>query len=188
MKSSGYRTLWLIVGLLLLPFAIAGGLYASGWRPPLQVRGELLPAAPPQLDAAAFEGRWGLALVSGGACGDDCVEQLGALRRVHVALYKAMPSVRRAWLADGAELAAKAESLHARWPDLALVVADATTRQALTTPPGARPARHDLASPAAAADAVIVFDPDGRPVLRYLPPFDPKAVLSDLRRLLTPMR
>lgn len=185
-----YRPLWLTVGGLLLPFAIAAMLYLSGWRPAIRVQGELLPAGPALLHEAALDGHWGLALVSGTPCDTRCGESLDSLRRVHVALYKSMPAVRRLWLADGEDLATHAEALHARWPDLGLVVADGALRGQLLDAPAAQPARAitDGAVTPAAADAVIVFDPAGRPVLRYRSPVDAKAVLTDLRRLLSPSR
>lgn len=185
-----YRPLWLTIGGLLLPFAIAGMLYLSGWRPAIRVQGELLPAGPALLQETALDGHWGLALVSGTPCDQRCGESLDSLRRVHVALYKSMPAVRRLWLADGGDLAAHAEALHARWPDLGLVVADGALRNQLLASPAAMPTRAAIADPAEpqAADAVVVFDPAGRPVLRYRSPVDAKAVLTDLRRLLSPSR
>ena len=50
-----YRPLWLTVGGLLLPFAIAAMLYLSGWRPAIRVQGELLPAGPALLHEAALD-------------------------------------------------------------------------------------------------------------------------------------
>jgi hypothetical protein len=182
-----YRTLWLIVGGLLLPFVLAAALYWSGWRPTIQVRGQLLPAGPALLGESALEGRWGLALVTASPCDSRCVESLDELRRVHVALYKSMPAVKRLWLASADQLAARAEALHARWPDLALIVADPVIQDALLADAAAVPT--GAASLASAAEAVvIVFDPAGRPVLRYPQPIDAKAVLTDLRRLLSPTR
>lgn len=185
-----YRPLWLTIAGLLLPFAIAGSLYLSDWRPSIRVAGELLPADQPLLDRTALDGHWGLALVSGAPCDERCGDSLDALRRVHVALYKSMPAVRRLWLADGNDLAAHAEALHARWPDLALVVADAGLRGRLLAAPAALPARasaENTATPGV-ADAIVVFDPAGRAVLRYGSPVDAKAILTDLRRLLSPSR
>ncbi|HEY5762430.1 MAG TPA: hypothetical protein VIS73_04400, partial [Rhodocyclaceae bacterium] len=155
-----------------------------------RVQGELLPAGQALLQEAALDGHWGLALVSGTPCDSRCGETLDALRRVHVALYKSMPAVRRLWLADGDDLAVHAEALHARWPDLALVVADPSLRSQLLAPPVAVPTRTltDNAAIPLAADAVVVFDPAGRAVLRYGSPVDAKAVLTDLRRLLSPSR
>ena len=187
-----YRPLWLTIAGLLLPFAIAATLYLSGWRPAIRVQGELLPAGLALLQEAALDGHWGLALVSGTPCDSRCGEALDALRRVHVALYKSMPAVRRLWLADGDDLAIHAEALHARWPDLSLVVADPSLRTQLLAPPVAVPTRtlnDNAAIPLASdADAVVVFDPAGRAVLRYSSPVDAKAVLTDLRRLLSPSR
>lgn len=185
--TRSYRTLWLIVGGLLMPFVLAGALYFSGWRPAVKVKGELLSVGPAMLAEAALDGRWGLALVTRAPCESDCVDALDELRRVHVALYKSMPAVKRLWLADADQLAARAEALHMRWPDLALVVADPSTQALLMTEAAPVQARADSLT-ATPERAVIVFDPAGRPVLRYRQPVDPKAVLSDLRRLLTPTR
>lgn len=186
-----YRTLWLIVGGLLLPFVLAGTLYFSGWRPAVKVQGELLPSGPSLLGEESLGGKWGLALVTGARCDSRCIGSLDELRRVHVALYKSMPAVKRLWLSDAEQLGAHAEELHRRWPDLSLIVTDSALRDALLDNAAALPASTaaaEVRARSAAADAVVVFDPAGRAVLRYVQPVDPRAVLSDLRRLLSPTR
>ena len=184
-RTHGYRTLWLIVGLLLLPFVLASVLYASGWRPEPRPRGELLAAPVPVVAPAVLDGRWGLALLSGGDCDNACLAELDALRRVQVASYKGMPHVRRLWLADAGSAVGAVEELHARWPDLALVVADTAARQL------AMPAARPVASSAGQADqakgnaaVVLLVAPDGRALLRYPTPLDASALLHDLRRVL----
>ena len=67
---SRYRPLLLVLALLVLPFAVGGGLYAWGWRPAGGAHGELLDpprALPPLADAsgqplprAEFDGHWSL--------------------------------------------------------------------------------------------------------------------------------
>lgn len=187
-RTHGYRTLWLIVGMLLLPFVLASVLYASGWRPEPRPRGELLAAPVPVVAPAVLDGRWGLALLSGGDCDNACLAELDTLRRVQVASYKGMPHVRRLWLADAGSAVGAVEELHARWPDLALVVAGTAARQLAM--PAARPvASHaEQAEQAELAErnaaVVLLVAPDGRALLRYPTPLDASALLHDLRRVL----
>jgi hypothetical protein len=184
--ARSYRTLWLIVGLLVLPFVLASALYFGGWRPTPRVAGELLPTHGPLLPEAVLDGHWGLALVSDTHCDAACEQAFDDLRRIHVSLYKHMPAVRRLWLGERDEQAARVEALHARWPDLRLPVVDGELRRALLAGTGAQPASDGAAGGRRDA-AVIVFDPAGRAVLRYRLPVDPRAVRGDLKRLLSPL-
>lgn len=172
-----YRPLWLIVALLALPFAIAAGLYLWGWHPDhAGNHGELL--APPRVlptltDSTGrptqLDGHWTLVVAGSGPCDDACRRWVVSARQVHVALYKQMPRVRRAWLTD----------LPA--PDPAPLVALQPDLVTLRAPdPGAR-AAFDLGEP---GHRVFVVDPAGRVILRYAPDADPRGILKDLERLL----
>ena len=166
--APGRRMLLLLVGALLLPFALAALLIFSGWRPAAAPHyGELLPPhAPLSLDAlqihagpekSALAGRWLLVTVEPGVCDSACTQRLDTLRRVHVALYKAMPRVKRVLLADTA--------IRIDQPDL-------------TQASG---------WPALAPGHVYLVDAQGRAVLRYDPgadDFSPKRMLKDIERLL----
>ncbi|MEW6165535.1 MAG: hypothetical protein AB1642_10775 [Pseudomonadota bacterium] len=164
--------LLLLVLALLAPFVLAAMLILSGWRPAVAPHyGELLaPAVPLSLDAlqilqgpekSVLAGRWLLVATEGEACTAACERRLDGLRRVHVALYKAMPRVRRVLLASRAPAVDQ--------PDL--TVAALASWPALAAP---RPVIH-------------LVDPLGRIVLRYDPApadFSPRRMLKDVERLL----
>lgn len=184
--KGGHRMLALIVALFLLPFVVASGLFAIGWRPSGHSHGELtsdaaLPAPLP-LDGLqavgdsplpdALAGRWTLVLLSEGACDALCETRLATLRRVQVATYKNMPRVRRLWVAPAGEAQAAASRLLAQWPDLVAASPRSPAWMAQLPAPGEPPHR------------VLLLDPSGRPVLHYPEPFDPRGVLHDLQRLL----
>lgn len=166
-RWAGRRMLLLLVAVLALPFAAAAVLIAAGWRPAAAPHyGELLPpAAPLALDElnilagpekSALAGRWLLVAVEPQACTADCVRRLDALRRLHVALYKAMPRVKRVLLAPAAPSLVQ--------PDLTIAA---------------------LASwPALGHPGVYLVDPRGQAVLRYAHGAEPKAMLKDIERLL----
>lgn len=166
-RWAGRRVLLLLVALLALPFVAAAVLIVSGWRPAATPHhGELLrPSAPLALDdlrilagppRSNLEGRWLLVAVELSGCADDCARRLDHLRRVHVALYKAMPRVRRVLLVPDAPSLAQ--------PDL--TVAAPTSWAALERP------------------GVYLVDPRGQAVLRYPPDADQRAMLKDIERLL----
>ena len=179
-RSARYRPLLLVVALLILPFAIGGGLYAWGWRPAKATsHGELLTAPRPlpaltdtagkPVGKAAFDGHWTLIVAGSGPCNAACRHWIVATRQVHVALYKQMPRVSRAWLtnqpgADPAPLLALQPDLH----PLVATGADAAAAFDLTT----------------AGHRVFVVDPLGQIILRYAPDADPKDILKDMERLL----
>jgi hypothetical protein len=110
-RAAGRRMFLLLVAALALPFIVAAALIFSGWRPAVAPHtGELLPPAATPLaladlqiiagpQQAALAGRWLLVSVESQVCAADCTRRLDALRRLHVALYKAMPRVKRVLLA-----------------------------------------------------------------------------------------
>ncbi len=168
-RAAGRRMFLLLVAALALPFVLAATLLFSGWRPAATPHhGELLvQAATPPLSPddlviragppkSALAGRWLLVAVEPQGCAAACARRLDALRRVHVALYKAMPRVKRVLLADG---------------DFPLAQPDLTV---------AAPASW----PALDRAGIYLVDPRGQAVLRYAPDAEPRAMLADVARLL----
>lgn len=170
-RAAGRRMLLLLVAALALPFIAAAALIFSGWRPDIAPHsGELLPAAATPLALAdlqistgpqqsALAGRWLLVSVESQACAADCTHRLEALRRVHVALYKAMPRVKRVLLAPDV-------------PNAPTVVPPDVTVAAMTS------------WPALNRPGIYLVDPRGQAVLRYEHGAEPKAMLKDIERLL----
>lgn len=131
-RAAGRRMFLLLVAALALPFVLAATLLFSGWRPAATPHhGELLvQAATPPLSPddlviragppkSALAGRWLLVAVEPQGCAAACARRLDALRRVHVALYKAMPRVRRVLLADDTAGAPPDLTVAAGWSTLA---------------------------------------------------------------------
>ena len=179
-KRHRYRPLLLILALLLLPFAIGGGLYTWGWRPDKSGNhGELLNPArplPPLSDAtgqalapADFNDHWSLVVAGSGPCGEACLQWIVATRQVHVALYKQMSRVQRVWLTDLAT--PDAAPLLAIQPDLHAAIATGAAARAAFDLDGA-------------GHRVYVVDPMGRIILRYAPDANPRDILKDMERLL----
>jgi cytochrome oxidase Cu insertion factor (SCO1/SenC/PrrC family) len=159
--------LLLLVAVLALPFIVAAALFVSGWRPAAAPHyGELLPAsAPLSLDAlvigagpptSALAGRWLLVAFEPQACAADCERRLDKLRRLHVALYKAMPRVKRVLLAPGLPTLGQSD----------LTIAAISSWPTLDRP------------------GVYLVDPRGQAVLRYPQDAESKAMLKDIERLL----
>lgn len=162
------RFLALVVGLLLLPFVLAGALYASGWQPArLNHHGRLV-EPPQQLPplVRSDDGRWLLVYAPGASCEAACLQRIDELRRVQVALYKDMGRLRRVVLLDNAPSAAL-NRLAEQQPDLVLA----------PRPPGWP-----------ALQGIQLIDPQGWRVLDYADDVGARELRSDLERLLKPGR
>lgn len=165
--TTGRRTLALVVGLLMLPFALGAALYFSGWQPAKAGnRGELLqppqPVAP--LLPAATAGKWLLLLAIDGPCTADCTTRLDAMRRIQVSLNKEMGRLRRVLVASDLTDTGLAAAQDAQ-PDLLV------THRTATWPAGDGP-------------TLYVADPAGNLILRYGPEASAKDIRADLDRLL----
>lgn len=169
--AGGRRLVVLLVLLFALPFAVGGGLYALQWRPAAGApHGELVSGLP----ALPLTGRWTLAVLAND-CAQRCRERLELTRRIHVALGKQMPRVRRVLLVGAAERDATEATLRASWPDLVVASSDDAAWRA------------ELAAVPPDETRLVVLDPEGRPVLRYPGPADAatgRGALRDLERLL----
>lgn len=179
-RPSGLPTLLLIVGLLLLPFVIAAGLYFGGWQPARTVQHGQLLSPPPVLPAsglldtagrpvatADLHGKWLLVLSLDGPCGADCAARLDELRRIQVSLNKEMGRLRRVVLAPTTADPALADAAR-RQPDLLLFAA----------PP------QWLGLPAATGYRLHIVDPLGQRVIDYPAAVGGKELRFDLERLL----
>lgn len=168
--ASGGRMLLLVVGLLMLPFAIGGALYFGGWQPAKTANHGLL-LSPPQAmpdellrSTAEIRGKWLLLLKLRGACDTDCATRLDEMRRIQVALNKNMGRLRRVVLTDQPNDPALT-TLRSAQPDLLIV----------DTPAGGL---------ADTEDSLIIADPDGQLIMTYRPDASAQGVRADLERLL----
>lgn len=178
---NGSTMLALVVGLLALPFVIAGGLYLFGWQPARTANhGQLLNPPLPlpagglrapdgqALATADLGGKWLLLLSGSGPCDADCAARIDEMRRIQVALNKDMGRLRRVVLSDqpsDAEFAAARQ----RQPDLLVA----------TAPPRWLPG-----TAGKAGYRLHIIDPQGRLVMDYPANVAAKGVRADLERLL----
>lgn len=181
-RRTGRRTLFLIVGLLALPFVLATLLWTFDWQPARRINhGELLPLSetstvlkPSDLLPAGghspWLGHWTLAVAVPKHCDADCLSQLRLARQIQVSLNRDMRRLRRALIgAPEADLSSFAEAAR-QWPDLGISRLSAPAWPQLAVADG--PPR------------LYVIDPQGRPILRYPPLANPVGVRRDLERLL----
>ena len=165
--KTSYRTLWLVVGLLLLPFAIASGLYLSGWQPTRSTEhGRLLDppqTLPPEVlrSTAANNGKWLLLLTVPGPCAADCNRRLDEMRRIQVALNKDMRRLARVVLSDQPNDPALLATQRIQ-PDLLRVAG----------------------TPTDGGTQLYIADPQGRLIIAYPPEAEARGIRADLERLL----
>lgn len=168
--GNGRGMLLLIVGLLMLPFAIGGGLYISGWQPAqIATHGQLLSPPQPLPDevlrsTAKMRGKWILLLNVRGPCEASCTARIDEIRRIQVALYKNMDRVRRVVLTDRPDDPALAALSQAQ-PDLLLTTAPTETRSEINA-------------------SVLLADPQGQVVMTFPSDASAQGIRADLERLL----
>lgn len=180
---SGRRKFLAILGLFLVPPAIAWTLYFSGWQPgstgnhgelvdppvQLEVPGLEVVTAPGDTEPPDLRGDWTLLLTLNAPCQERCLEQLRATRQVRTALAEDAGRLQRVLVvpADGTPPAERQLFGHA---DLHVVRAPAL----------------DWTQTARDGEAVSVslVDTRGFQMMRYQTPLDASGLLSDLRHLM----
>ena len=183
------RTMLLTIALLMLPFALAFGLYWLEWRPAtLANHGELIqpPQALPESGLSHADGspfptaelrrKWTLVLVSQTACDNACQHDLQQMRQVQVALNKEMVRLRRILIANSiGELAADPAlpELRRTYPDL-LIAAPNSDQQGTAWRQAIDATNYRF----------YVIDPLGNVMMRYTDKPDMSGMLKDLERLL----
>ena len=178
---NGLPMLALVVGLLVLPFAIAGCLFLFGWQPARTINHGQLLNPPLPLPASGLQtadgqmlatvdlgGKWLLLLNGSGPCDAECTGRIDEMRRIQVALNKDMGRLRRVVLSDqmsDAEFSAARQ----RQPDLLVAAAPQNWLPGATGNTGYR---------------LHIVDPQGRLVMDYPADAAAKDVRADLERLL----
>lgn len=169
---SGRRRLLLMVSLFILPLAAAAWLYfSSGWRPNVDVHGELI-HPPRPLPAEVLRGRWFLVHPVQGACDDRCVAVLAELGQVRLALDKDAERVRRVLLHGGECCAA---DFPLRNEDLLLLAATGSEGEAL---------RAQFPPAVDGSAGIYIVDPHGNLMMSYPATGSARGLLTDLERLL----
>ena len=178
-----------LAALFFVPLALSFYLYyGTSWRPEGGAQhGELIDPARP-LPAASLQqadgtttgadflrGRWHLVYIGDGGCTATCRDALVKSRQVRLALDKDIGRVGRVFLYEGP--APDPVLLSADHPDLAAASLSGESAAGLRAAfaPGPGPA---------AADCLYIVDPLGNLMMRYPPDATPRAILTDLERLL----
>jgi cytochrome oxidase Cu insertion factor (SCO1/SenC/PrrC family) len=178
-----------LAALFFVPLAVSFYLYyGTSWRPSGGAQhGELInPARPlPEVTLARPDGtatgsdflrnEWHLVYLGDGACGAPCREALVKTRQVRLALDKDVSRVGRVFLYSGS--APDAGYLAAEQPDLVAASIDGEAGRVLLA------AFPQDAAPLSAGHLYIV-DPLGNLMMRYPADAAPRAILTDLERLL----
>lgn len=184
--SPARRAILLVVSLLVLPFAIALGLYYFGWRPGSTGNyGELL--QPPlklptqglrrddgrPLPTAELRGKWLLVLASDAPCAVLCQQRLHDLRQIQVSMNKEMGRLSRVWLGRTVADDPALPALKRAYPDLVIAAPE----------PGL--AGQDWRTVLTDGQLrLYVVDPLGNLVLRYPETPDLPRLRRDVERLL----
>lgn len=178
-----------LAALFFVPLALSFYLYyGTSWRPTGGAQqGELIHPARP-LPAVTLEradgtptgeeflrGDWHLVYIGPGDCDVTCREALRKSRQVRLALDKDVNRVSRVFLYEGA--APAAGFLSGEHPDLvaAKLSGDAAGALLGAFPPDPAPL---------IAGYLYIVDPLGNLMMRYPPDATPRAILTDLERLL----
>jgi cytochrome oxidase Cu insertion factor (SCO1/SenC/PrrC family) len=178
-----------LAALFFVPLAVSFWLYyGTDWRPSGGAQhGELIDPARPLPEASLtradgtptgddfLRGDWHLVYVGEGACGAPCRETLVKARQVRLALDKDVNRVSRVFLYSGAT--PDPGYLAAEHPDLVAARLDDEAGRAVL-------AAFPQDPPPAAAGHLYIVDPLGNLMMRYPADAPPRAILSDLERLL----
>ncbi len=168
--GNGRGMLLLIVGLLMLPFVIGGGLYFSGWHPTrASIHGTLLEPSRPLPDdllrsTTKMRGKWILFVNVRGSCTSACITRIDEIRRIHVALYKNMDRLRRVIISDRPDDPALLTLVRSQ-PDLLLAAAPSQ-------------------APTETGDPVLLADPQGQLIMTFPNGTSAQGIRADIERLL----
>lgn len=178
-----------LAALFFVPLALSFYLYyGTGWRPEGGAQhGELIDPARPLPAASLLQadgtttgedflrGKWHLVYVGDGGCAAACRDALVKSRQVRLALDKDIGRVGRVFLYEGP--APDPGLVAAGHPDLVAASLSGESAAGLRAAfaPGPEPA---------AADCLYIVDPLGNLMMRYPPDATPRAILTDLERLL----
>lgn len=181
MKLTSRSKFLMLVGVFVVPVALAYLAY-FGWRPAAHSNyGELLTAAPLQqtqgsgLDGQPFslgdlQGKWVMVHVGPAVCEADCAKQLYLMRQTRITQGKEQNRIERLWVltdtaTPDATLLQEHPGLHVWRPE--------NTAFAEQFPAGHNRASH-----------IYLIDPLGNLMLRFPESPDPKGIMKDLKLLL----
>lgn len=178
-------TLWLILGVCLLPIVGSTALYYLAPPGDRMNYGDLI--APPkalpglkladlnggQFDLGTLRGKWTFVHLDRADCGATCRDKLYKMRQVRLTQGKNMGRVQRLWLISDAEPVD--QGILRDYAGTVMVRAGGEELAQLLAA---------LPASAAAEGHIWLVDPLGNVMLRYPPAADPSRMKNDLSRLL----
>ncbi|MFK8018103.1 MAG: SCO family protein [Gammaproteobacteria bacterium] len=176
-QGKGRRQFLMLVALFLGPVIAALALYFGGidLRPKGSVNhGELISPVvqlPAVGDDEAFRGAWTLGVVAGPSCDESCEQALVMMRQIRLSLGREMERIERVLLI--AQEPAQLDRVEQAHPGL--LILDARTREF-----GALAAQF----PGDPSVSIYLIDPLGNLMMRFDRATEPKAIRTDLKRLL----
>ncbi len=180
-NNSSNLTLWLILGICVLPFLLATGLFLF-WNPTRTVNyGNLLDPQPIEnlfnKDSEAIEellsqtrGKWSLLTFDSGECSASCQKKLYWMRQVRLTQGREMDRVERVWFINDS-ISPEAKLLN-QFPQIIMInlYDEELFFQSSTN--------------AEIEDHIFVMDPLGNLMMRYPAKLDPGKLKKDLKKLL----
>lgn len=179
-KVNGRKILLGLAVIFVLPFTVAATLHLLNVHPSSRSYGELVTPAEPLQFVASADGlaskkwlkKWSIVTVEANGCLAPCQAQLHLLKQVNTALDKDKDRVQRVLLLPTAPNAEANSALQKQYPDL-MIVSNADTETVKFA-----------AQFKGSAGGVYLVDPLGNLMMRYPQDFNPKGLLTDLKKLL----
>lgn len=174
----------ILIGVIAASPFVGSYLLYKLWKPDAFVNhGELVVDAQPPAPSSAdplqatlksLEGKWVLATVDSGACGETCRNKLYYLRQIRLTQGKSMDRIERLWMvSDGV---APDATMMKEFTGMQVVMASSSEWV------------RKLPSRTTPGDYIYIIDPLGNVVLRYPPGFNPTGMKKDLSRLIRASR
>ncbi len=186
-QGRGKKTLLMLAAIFLLPFTIAAILHLLDIRPGGKSYGHLI--VPPvnlnipmfntalndkQFSSKDWSKIWNIVLIDDANCATSCRENVDKIDRVYRTLPKETDRIQRILLLTGTIDLAEVKALQDQFPQLIVLTANSEEQQLLI---------NDFRA-AAPIGSVYLVDPLNNLMMDYPKDMQPKALRSDLVRLL----
>lgn len=184
--AKGKKMFLLLALVFVLPFTLAFALHLLDVRPGGKSFGQLVTPVV-ALEVPAFgdtkgnafapenwQKIWSIVLVDDGNCAAACEGNVDKLNRVHRTLYKDADRIQRILILENTFDTARIQQLQEKFPKLVVLpVQDAAQQQFVET-----------FNQAAPAGSIYIVDHHSNLMMHYPQTADPKAVRTDLKKLL----
>jgi len=185
--AKGKKMFLLLALVFVLPFTVAFTLHALDIRPGGKSHGNLItpptPLAMPNFTDAngkafapeRWDKIWSVVMVDAASCSQSCEQNVDKLNRVHRTLYKDIDRIQRVLVLNDDADTARVAALQEKFPRLVvLLVNDDADQQQFV--------QHFVQS--APEGSVYLVDPHRNLMMHYPETVEPKAVRTDLKKLL----